>query len=188
MISELEGAERTSSGFRSWLIPAALGIACVAAVAGSARETEPQPAATAQTAPRQASLLDAITSRGDARSLPPPLAFPPEVAHLVARSPFSNTTGLIPLGELEHPGWRFSYRLADGRSLLLMQIPSDVITIDPVAGPALRGPAQVRGYAGEAAFADPSASVAWTEGPVRYTLFSTRVQIEELVRLANTLR
>jgi hypothetical protein len=187
VITEIEGASEHPSGIRPWLLPAVLAALCAVAIAGAATAA-PEAEDRAEERPLTQSVIAAARAVVPRATQPPALTFPRNVAALVATSPFSTATGLISAAEIEHAGGRFTYRLADGRSVVLLQFPAELAAPALVGGPALSGPARVRGQTAQATSGEGSSSVSWIEGSIRYALFSTRVPIDELIGLANALR
>lgn len=187
MITEIDGAPEAPLGLRSWLAPALLAALCAMAIAG-ARSDDRDAAPTSAATPAPTSVLGSVARQAASAQQAAKLAFPRDVATLSTTAPFTTTTGLISEAQFDHAGSRYTYRLPDGRSMILMQSPAYLPAPTLVPSPSHAAPAQVRGHRAETTAAQGSSVVTWVEGGSRFVLFSTRVPIDELVRLANALR
>ena len=119
-----------------------------------------------------------------------PLGFPSRVATLLSRRSLAGTTGLISAGEADRPMIQSSYRLLDGRRVVLLQLAPRSSAL-AWSGPYTREPIEVRGFA--ATLDSPESRgqpvvLSWSEGRAVYQLYSTDLSASELAVLAAALR
>lgn len=147
------------------------------------------PTATAIPAPvAGAPLGPSVLARRTPRpSLPPPLTLPQDVASFVPVGTADATREvLFNVSETSRPT---VYRLADGRMLVIQQMPPG--RGRPLVPTAAFEEGIVRGQPAGALVSSVGrirALVWWTEGPATYYLYSSTLTIRELVILAEQLR
>ncbi|HUG56485.1 MAG TPA: hypothetical protein VMJ92_05340 [Candidatus Limnocylindrales bacterium] len=140
-------------------------------------------------AARQSTVLFApqLTER---RYLPAPLRLPPDVATLVRRSYHTNVTGLISVAQSEQPGVQHVYELADGRRVILVQLPLDAVDVGTLAAYSAED-VVVRGRAASALTSRARGfltTLTWDEDRAAYRLWSATISIDELLEIAEQLR
>ncbi|HEV2249940.1 MAG TPA: hypothetical protein VGT60_05495 [Candidatus Limnocylindria bacterium] len=173
MIEDLDGVIEPSPSWRArWLLPTAAGALLCAVLASS----------FLRFTPAKASVIDAAPAATGIKAI----ELPRTIARLETRLQFSGVTGLTSMEMSE--GFRDTYRLADGRRVIVIEYP------DPASGALIAPPAHVRvpvrGTTG-AAFATFQASqpnaIAWVADGMQYQVGGA-LSTEELLGLAEQLR
>ncbi|MGH2451853.1 MAG: hypothetical protein ACRDGE_11400 [Candidatus Limnocylindria bacterium] len=124
------------------------------------------------------------------RYLPAPLRLPSDVATLVRRSYHTNVTGLISVEQIEQPGVQHVYELADGRRVILVQLPLDAVDARTLAAYSAEE-VVVRGRVASALTSRARGfltTLAWDEDRAAYRLWSATITVDELLVIAEQLR
>lgn len=133
---------------------------------------------------------------------PPPavgfkvLELPPGAATFQTRVALSGITGLTHVSQ--NDGYRYLYRLPDGRALIFLEYPAreSGITLDRIVAPAgsviqplaVRGVPAVIQLPADAAGATGAAILIWIADGTYYQLSTVATDVAELTRLAGELR
>ena len=173
MIEDLDGVIEPRPSWRArWLLPAAGAVLLCAVLASSFLRFVPTRASVVAAAPPAVGIKA--------------IELPRTLATLQTRLQFSGVTGLTSMDMSD--GFRDTYRLADGRLVIVIEYP------DPANGTLVAPPARVRvpvrgtnGAVFDTFQASQPKAIAWVADGMQYQVggaFST----EELISLAEQLR
>lgn len=186
MIEELDGVlEPRHSWPARWLLPAVGTVAVAAVLVSSFAQLAPVQPPTSLRTPARISVLHPTGPATGFKSL----ALPRSIATAESRTQFSGVTGLTNTGQSD--GFRDLYRFADGRLLIVIELPDPAngTLIAPETGPGytvtVRG---VKGYAYPTRSASMPLTVGWVADGMQYQVGGAAFTTAELLKFIDALR